>query len=88
MAAAPVTVYTAGFCGYCIRVTSLLARRGIAFTEVSVEDHPGLREELLAKSGRRTLPQVYVGGRFVGGADEIAAMDRGSGLPGFLQSED
>lgn len=87
MAGPPVTVYTAGFCGYCIRVTSLLERRGIAFTEVSVEDHPGLREELLAKSGRRTLPQVYVGERFVGGADEIAALDRGGGLTGLLQSE-
>jgi glutaredoxin 3 len=83
-----VTVYTSGFCGYCIRVVSLLARRGIPFTEVSVEDHPGLRDELLAKSGRRTLPQVYVGDRFVGGADEIAAMDQGGGLSGFLQSEE
>jgi glutaredoxin 3 len=88
MNAPPVTVYTAGFCGHCIRVTSLLERRGIAFTEVSVEDHPGLRQELLAKSGRRTLPQVYVGDRFVGGADEIAALDLGGGLQGFLQSEE
>jgi glutaredoxin 3 len=88
MAAPPVTVYTAGFCGHCIRVTSLLQRRGIAFTEVSVEDQPGLRQQLLTKSGRRTLPQVYVGDRFVGGADEIAAMDLGDGLHGFLQSEE
>ena len=69
-----VTVYTTGFCGYCLRVKALLERQGIAFTEVDAEDHPGLREKLLEKSGRRTLPQVYVGERFVGGADEIMAL--------------
>lgn len=71
-----VTVYTTGFCGYCLRVKALLERRGIAFTEVDAEDHPGLREKLLEKSGRRTLPQVYVGERFVGDADEIMALDQ------------
>jgi glutaredoxin 3 len=83
-----VTVYTAGFCGHCIRTLALLDRRGIAYTEVSVEDRPGLREELLARSGRRTLPQVYVGSRYVGGADELAAMDRGGDLKGFLKNEE
>jgi glutaredoxin 3 len=59
-----------------MRALALLERRGIAYTEVTVEDHPGLREELMAKSGRRTLPQVYVGERYVGGADELTRMDR------------
>ncbi len=85
MAAAAVTVYTAGFCGYCVRVTTLLARRGIPFTEVSVEDHPGLLEQLLAKSGRRTLPQVYVGERYVGGADELTALDQRGELSRLIQ---
>ncbi len=71
-----VTVYTTGFCGYCLRVKALLERRGIPFTEVSVEDHPGLREQLLARSGRRTLPQVYAGERFIGGAEELTALDQ------------
>jgi glutaredoxin 3 len=53
-----------------------------------VEDHPGLREELLARSGRRTLPQVYAGERFIGGADEISAMDRSGELSRLLQSEE
>lgn len=83
-----VTVYTSGFCGYCIRVLSLLERRGIRHTEVNVEDRPDLREELLAKSGRRTLPQVYVGGRYIGGADEVAEMDRSGELQRFLQGEE
>jgi glutaredoxin 3 len=63
-----------------MRVLALLDRRGIAYTEVSVEDHPGLQEELLARSGRRTLPQVYVGERCIGGAQELTAMDQSGEL--------
>ena len=86
MAAPAVTVYTGSFCGYCLRVLALLERRRIAYTEVNVEDHPGLREELMAKSGRRTLPQVYVGERYIGGADELAAMDQSGELLKLIQA--
>jgi glutaredoxin 3 len=81
-----VTVYTGSFCGYCEQVRALLERRGIAFTEVSVEDHPDLREKLLARSGRRTLPQVYVGERYVGGASELAELDRRGELLNLIQA--
>jgi glutaredoxin 3 len=81
-----VTVYTGSFCGYCVQVTTLLERRGIPFTEVSVEDHPDLRKKLLEKSGRRTLPQVYVGGRYIGGAAELAALDRSGELNRIIQA--
>jgi glutaredoxin 3 len=83
-----VTVYSGSFCGPCLQVTALLERRGIAYTEVSVEDHPGLREKLLARSGRRTLPQVYVGERFVGGADELRALDASGELTKMVQTEE
>ncbi len=81
-----VTVYTGSFCGFCLRVTSLLERRGITCTEVSVEDHPGLQEKLLARSGRRTLPQVYVGERFMGGAAQLAALDRSGELTKLIEA--
>jgi glutaredoxin 3 len=81
-----VTVYTGSFCGFCQQVTSLLERRGIAYTEVSVEDYPDLREKLLARSGRRTLPQVYVGEQYVGGAAELAALDRSGELTRLTQA--
>jgi glutaredoxin 3 len=81
-----VTVYTTGFCGYCTQVMALLERRGIPFTEVNVEDHPGLPAQLLARSGRRTLPQVYVGERYIGGAAELAALDRSGELDGIIQA--
>lgn len=88
MADPAVMVYTDSFCGHCMRVLALLERRGIAYTEVSVEDQPELREELLAKSGRRTLPQVYVGERYIGGADELTVMDQRGELLKQLQSEE
>lgn len=84
MPVAPVTVYTSSFCGYCIRVLDLLKRRGIEYTEISVEDSPGLRDELVAKSGRRSLPQIYLGERYLGGAEELAAMDRSGELDRLL----
>jgi glutaredoxin 3 len=88
MAAPAITVYTGSFCGYCVRVRALLERRGIAYTEVSVEDHPDLRDELLARSGRRTLPQVYVGERYIGGAAELTALDQSGDLLRLIHSEE
>ena len=84
MPVAPVTVYTSSFCGHCMRVLDLLQRRGIECTEISVEDSPGLRDELVAKSGRRSLPQIYLGERYLGGAEELAAMDRSGELDRLL----
>ena len=84
MPAAPVTVYTSSFCGYCMRVMDLLQRRGIEYTEISVEDSPGIRDELVARSGRRSLPQVYLGKRYLGGAEELAAMDKNGELDRLL----
>ena len=83
-----VTVYTGSFCGSCLQATSLLERRGIAYSEVSVEDHPGLLEKLLERSGRRTLPQVYVGERYVGGADELRALNASGELAKLIQTEE
>jgi glutaredoxin 3 len=83
-----VTVYTGSFCGSCLQATSLLERRGIAYSEVSVEDHPGLLEKLLERSGRRTLPQVYVGERYVGGADELRTLDASGELAKLIQTEE
>jgi len=83
-----VTVYTGSFCGSCIRAKALLERRGIAYSEVSVEDHPGLRRQLLAKSGRRTLPQVYIDDRFVGGADELRVLDASGELTKLVQTKE
>lgn len=84
MPAPPLTVYTTSWCGYCARALALLQRRGIEYTEISVEDSPTLRDELVARSGRRTLPQIYIGERYLGGADELATLDRSGELDRLL----
>ncbi len=83
-----VTVYTGSFCGACTQAKSLLDRRGIRYTEKSVEDEAGLRERLMARSGRRTLPQVYVGEAFVGGADELRALDASGELTKLVHTKE
>jgi glutaredoxin 3 len=83
-----VTVYTGSFCGACIQVKALLDRRGIPYTEKSVEDEAGLREKLLARSGRRTLPQVFVGEAFVGGADELRLLDASGELTKLVHTKE
>ena len=83
-----VTVFTGSFCGHCTQVKSLLERRGIPYRERSVEDEPGLREELLARSGRRTLPQVFVGEQYIGGADEIRVLDASGELTRLMQTKE
>jgi glutaredoxin 3 len=85
---AAVTVYTGSFCGFCTQVKALLERRGIPYTELSVEDEPGLREQLMARSGRRTLPQVFVGERYIGGAEELRALDVSGELTQLMQTKE
>jgi glutaredoxin 3 len=67
-----------------MRVLDLLQRRGIEYTEISVEDEPQIRDELVTRSGRRSLPQIYLGERYLGGAEELAAMDKSGELDRLL----
>lgn len=79
-----IVLYTTTWCGYCVRAKSLLRRKGAAFREVNVEEVPGAREEMEARSGRMTVPQVFIGGLHVGGSDDLHALDRAGGLDPLL----
>ena len=70
-----VVVYLAGWCPYCERARSLLTKKGIQFREIDVDDDPQLREEMIARSGRRTVPQIFIGEKHVGGCDDLLALD-------------
>jgi glutaredoxin 3 len=83
---APVTIYTTGWCGFCMQAKALLARKGVTFREVDVSDGPALREEMIARSGRRTVPQVFIGDRHLGGLDELTAADRSGELDKLLDT--
>lgn len=72
---ASVTIYTTGYCGFCHRAKRLLAQKSAKFTEIDVDERPDLRRWLAETSGQRTVPQVFINGRSVGGFSDISALD-------------
>jgi glutaredoxin 3 len=77
---ADIVMYTTGWCPFCMRAKTLLDRKGVKYREINVEDDPALREEMQKRSGRRTVPQIFVGDRHVGGFDELSALERAGEL--------
>ncbi|WP_271411408.1 glutaredoxin 3 [Pseudomonas sp. Q1-7] len=74
------TLYTATGCPYCVQALALLSRRGLDITMIDVGADPEERAALVARTGRRTVPQIYVEGRHIGGFDDLRAFDRQGGL--------
>lgn len=85
MSGTRILVYTTGWCPYCQRARGLLTKKGIAYTEIDVDDDAKLREEMIARSGRRTVPQIFIGDKHVGGCDELYALDDSGELDRLLQ---
>lgn len=81
-----VVLYVTDTCGYCRMAESLLRRRDIAFVAVDVTETPEARAWLVEATGRRTVPQVFIKGRSIGGFNELAAMDRSGALATALAS--
>lgn len=82
---ANVTIYTTPWCGYCLAAKRLLSAKGVAFEEIDVADDPGRRGEMIQRArGRRTVPQIFVGGAHVGGYDDMSALDRAGGFDPLL----
>ncbi len=78
-------MYSTGVCPYCVRAEQLLLRKGVAeIDKIRVDLDPARREEMMARTGRRTVPQIYIGETHVGGFDELAALDRAGGLDPLL----
>jgi glutaredoxin 3 len=80
-----VVIYLAGWCPYCQRARGLLSKKGVEFRELDVDDDPQLREEMMARSGRRTVPQVFIGEKHVGGCDDLFALDGSGELDRLIQ---
>ena len=81
-----VTMYSTRFCPYCVRARMLLQGKGIAYTEIGVDSAPDLRREMMQRSGRRTVPQIWVGERHVGGYDDLARLERQGRLDQLLEA--
>ena len=73
-----VTVYVTGWCPYCQRAKALLSAKNVIVEEIDVDDDPKFREEMMARSGRRTVPQIFIGQKHVGGCDDLFELE-GSG---------
>lgn len=81
----PVTIFTTPLCGYCHAAKRLLAAKGVAYDEIDLAAHPERRAEMVERArGRRTVPQIFVGARHLGGFDDIAALDREGRLDPLL----
>lgn len=88
MAAPAITIYATGSCPYCTQAERLLKARGVAeIRKVRVDLEPGLREAMMAKTGRRTVPQIYIGEVHVGGYDDLVALDHAGRLLPLLAGE-
>lgn len=80
-----VTMYCTAVCPYCVAAERLLKSRGVdSIDKIRVDEAPHLREEMMAKTGRRTVPQIYIGETHVGGFDDINALDKTGGLMPLL----
>ena len=78
-------MYVTDWCPYCARARYLLEAKGIAAEEIDVEAVPGALEEMRARSGRDTVPQIFIGERHVGGSDELHALDAAGTLDEMLK---
>jgi glutaredoxin 3 len=84
MSAPQVLMYTTGWCPYCERARQLLTTKQVAFAEIDVEAAPEKRAEMQSRSGRRSVPQIFIGDHHVGGCDDLAALESTGKLDALL----
>lgn len=78
---AKVVMYSTAVCPYCVRAEALLKQRGVEqIDKIRIDTDPAERDRMIERTGRRTVPQIYIGDTHVGGYDDLAALDRAGGL--------
>ena len=82
-----ITMYCTAVCPYCVAAERLLQSRGVqSIDKIRVDEKPELREEMMNRTGRRTVPQIYIGETHVGGFDDLSALDKAGGLMPLLNA--
>jgi len=82
---ASVRMYATAVCPYCVRAEQLLRRKGVTEIEkIRVDLDPAQRDHMIEVTGRRTVPQIFIGDRHIGGCDDLYALDRAGGLDPLL----
>ncbi|MGO2354135.1 MAG: glutaredoxin 3 [Marinomonas foliarum] len=79
-----VTIYSSDYCPFCVRAKQLLSAKNIAFNEIRVDGERELRQEMMEKSGRHTVPQIWIGEQHIGGCDDLYALEREQKLDALL----
>jgi glutaredoxin 3 len=82
-----ILIYTSNLCPYCAMAKRLLDKKGARYTELNVDRQPGLREEMMRKTQRRTVPQIYIGDYHVGGFDDLYTLEQQKKLDALLSDE-
>lgn len=80
-----VTLYTTRFCPYCVRAKALLDQKGAIYMEIAVDNDPGLRREMMSRSGATSVPQIWIGEEHIGGCDEMLLLERQGRLDGLIE---
>jgi glutaredoxin 3 len=81
-----VTMYSTRYCPYCIRARMLLESKQVPFEDIAVDANPQLRAEMMRRSGRHTVPQIWIGEQHVGGYDDLLDLEHGGGLEELLEA--
>lgn len=84
--AAEVVIYTTKVCPYCVRAKMLLDRKGVAYQDIDVSNDTERREWLVTTTGQRTVPQIFIGGKPVGGSDDLYALERAGKLDALINA--
>jgi glutaredoxin 3 len=82
---AGIVMYATSWCPFCAEARDLLQAKGASFEEIDVDAHPGARAEMMTRSGRRTVPQIFIGERHVGGCDDLMELDASGELDTLLK---
>jgi len=80
-----ILIYTADRCPYCVMAKRLLDKKQATYTEINVDANAGMKEEMMRKTKRRTVPQIYIGDLHVGGFDDLYALEQAKQLDVLLQ---
>lgn len=82
---ATVIMYSTAYCPYCRQARELLEQKGVTYTDIRIDDDPSKRDEMIAKSGRHTVPQLFINGQSIGGCDDMYALEDQGHLDELLQ---
>jgi glutaredoxin 3 len=85
VSAPDIVLYVTGWCPFCQRAQGLLTKKGLAYREINVDDDGKLREEMIARSGRHTVPQIFIGDKHIGGCDDLFALEGSGELDRLIQ---